>query len=108
MFLLFYRIGWYIMSNIYKSLECLIGNTPLVELSNFESKHKLDCEIDVKVEFFNPLGSSKDRIALRMIEDGIANGSINKELKNINNYKIKKINIFKRIINKINNILKYI
>lgn len=79
MFLLFYRIGWYIMSNIYKSLECLIGNTPLVELSNFESKHKLDCEIDVKVEFFNPLGSSKDRVALRMIEDGIANGSINKD-----------------------------
>lgn len=67
------------MSNIYKSLECLIGNTPLVELSNFESKHKLDCEIDVKVEFFNPLGSSKDRVALRMIEDGIANGSINKD-----------------------------
>ena len=67
------------MSNIYNSLEELIGNTPLVELTNFEKKHNLDCEIDAKIEFFNPLGSSKDRVALRMIEDGIDKGTINQD-----------------------------
>ncbi len=67
------------MSNIAKKLTDLIGNTPLLELSNYEEKNKLEANIIAKLEYFNPLGSVKDRVANAMIEQGIKDGKINKE-----------------------------
>ena len=54
---------------VYQKIEELIGNTPLLELTNIEKEYELDAKIITKVEFFNPGGSVKDRIALAMIND---------------------------------------
>ncbi len=62
------------MSKIAKSLTELIGKTPLLELSNFEKKHSLQAKILAKLEYFNPGGSVKDRIALAMIDDAEKRG----------------------------------
>ena len=59
---------------IYKKVTELIGNTPLVELGNYEKKHDLKATILAKLEYFNPAGSVKDRIARAMIEDAEAKG----------------------------------
>lgn len=62
------------MANINKGILGLIGNTPLVEVTNLEKKHKLDASVLVKLEYFNPAGSVKDRIAKAMIEDAEEKG----------------------------------
>ncbi len=62
------------MSNVYTSLTELIGNTPLLELSNYEKKHGLAAKVIGKLEYFNPAGSVKDRIAKSMIEDAEQRG----------------------------------
>lgn len=62
--------------NVYKSVLDLVGKTPLVELSNFEKKHDLGATVVAKVEFFNPAGSVKDRIAKAMLDDAEAKGVI--------------------------------
>ncbi|HBT65206.1 MAG TPA: cysteine synthase A [Ruminococcaceae bacterium] len=62
------------MARIYKSLIELIGATPLLELSNFEKKLELKATVLGKLEYFNPAGSVKDRIAKAMIEDAEARG----------------------------------
>lgn len=67
------------MSKIYKSLTDLIGNTPLLELSNYEKGNNLEAKILVKLEYFNPAGSVKDRIAKKILDDAEAKGLINKD-----------------------------
>lgn len=67
------------MSKIAKKLTDLIGNTPLLELGNMKEKYGYQADIIVKLEYFNPLGSAKDRVALAMIEDGIQAGTINQD-----------------------------
>ena len=62
------------MSNIYKGTVGLIGNTPLVEITNVEKELGLEATVLVKLEYFNPAGSVKDRIAKAMIEDAEARG----------------------------------
>lgn len=62
------------MSKINKSLTDLIGKTPLLELVNYEKKHNLKATVIAKLEYFNPAGSVKDRIAKAMIEDAEAKG----------------------------------
>ncbi len=62
------------MSNIYKGTLGLIGNTPLVELTNIEKELGLEAKLVVKLEYFNPAGSVKDRIAKAMIEDAEERG----------------------------------
>ncbi len=62
---------------IHKSVSELIGNTPLVELTNFERNHNLDATILGKVELFNPAGSVKDRIAKAMIDEAVKAGKVN-------------------------------
>ena len=62
------------MANIYKGTLGLIGNTPLVEVVNLEKELKLDATVLVKLEYFNPAGSVKDRIAKAMIEDAEEKG----------------------------------
>ena len=64
---------------VYQKIIDTIGNTPLVELSNLESKYNLKAKIIAKVEYFNPGGSVKDRIAKAMIEKAEKEGSINKD-----------------------------
>lgn len=64
------------MGNIYKSAAELIGRTPLLELSNIEKKNGLKASIYAKLEYFNPAGSVKDRIAIQMIEDAEADGTL--------------------------------
>lgn len=64
------------MGNIRTSAMELIGNTPLLELSNYEKKHALKARVIAKLEYFNPAGSVKDRAALAMIEDGEKRGTI--------------------------------
>lgn len=62
------------MSNIYKGAVELIGKTPLVEVVNVEKELGLKARVLVKLEYFNPAGSVKDRVAKSMIEDAEANG----------------------------------
>ena len=62
------------MSNIYKGTLGLIGNTPLVEVVNLEKELSLKATVLVKLEYFNPAGSVKDRIAKAMIEDAEQKG----------------------------------
>ena len=62
------------MSNIYKGTLGLIGNTPLVEVANLEAQLGLEATVLVKLEYFNPAGSVKDRIAKAMIEDAEEKG----------------------------------
>ncbi|MDR2644217.1 MAG: cysteine synthase A [Planctomycetaceae bacterium] len=59
---------------VYKRITDLIGNTPLLELSNYEKKHGLDAKIIAKLEYYNPAGSVKDRIAIAMIEEAESKG----------------------------------
>jgi len=67
------------MKKIYKSLTELIGNTPLLELSNYNKKYNLKATIVAKLEYFNPAGSVKDRIAKAMIDDAEERGILNKD-----------------------------
>ena len=64
------------MANIYKSASELIGNTPLVEVTNIEKELGLEATVLVKLEYFNPAGSVKDRVALAMIEDAEKKGQL--------------------------------
>lgn len=66
------------MSNYYKSTLDLIGNTPLVEVTNIEKDQNLEASVLVKLEYFNPGGSVKDRIAKAMIEDAESRGALKK------------------------------
>jgi cysteine synthase A len=62
-----------------KRVTELIGNTPLLELSNYNSLHKVDAKIVAKLEYLNPGGSAKDRIARKMIEEALSSGLINQD-----------------------------
>ena len=66
------------MSKIAKKLTDLIGNTPLLELGTYRDENNLEANLIAKVEYFNPLGSVKDRVANAMIETAIKEGKINK------------------------------
>lgn len=67
------------MAKIAKYLTELIGNTPLLEISNYEKKNGLNAKVIGKVEYFNPLGSVKDRVAAAMIEQAEKDGKVNKD-----------------------------
>lgn len=64
---------------VYTSIDQLIGNTPLLELSNIETNLDLKAKVLVKLEYFNPAGSVKDRIAKAMLDDAEAAGKLNKD-----------------------------
>lgn len=64
------------MSNIYTSADQLIGKTPLLELTHIEKKYNLKAKVLAKLEYFNPAGSVKDRIAKAMIDDAEAAGKL--------------------------------
>ena len=64
------------MSKIYTSADQLIGKTPLLELTHIEKEEGLEAKIMVKLEYFNPAGSVKDRIAKAMIDDAEASGKL--------------------------------
>ncbi|MDY5101998.1 MAG: cysteine synthase A [Agathobacter sp.] len=64
------------MANIYEGTLGLIGNTPLVELTHVEKKYGLEARLLAKLEYFNPAGSVKDRIAKEMIEQAEADGKL--------------------------------
>lgn len=66
------------MSKIYKTADELIGNTPLLELSNIEKSESLGATLLAKLEYFNPAGSVKDRIAKAMIDDAEKRGKLKK------------------------------
>lgn len=64
------------MAHIYKSVTELVGKTPLFEISNIEKERKLKARVLVKLEYYNPAGSVKDRVALQMILDAESQGFI--------------------------------
>ena len=64
------------MSKIYKGAIVLVGNTPLVEVTNIEKKEQLKARLLVKLEYFNPAGSVKDRVGKAMIEDAERTGRL--------------------------------
>ena len=66
------------MRNICRCVDDLIGNTPLLELSNIETKENLFAKVLAKLEYLNPAGSAKDRVALAMINDAEARGILKK------------------------------
>lgn len=66
------------MGKIYKSADELIGRTPLLELTNIEKEFGLKAKLLAKLEYFNPAGSVKDRVAKKMLDDAEAKGIINK------------------------------
>lgn len=65
------------MNNIYTSVDQLVGRTPLLELTHIEKTEKLEAKILAKLEYLNPAGSVKDRIAKAMLDDAEAKGIIN-------------------------------
>ena len=67
------------MANIYTSAAQLIGHTPLLELTHLEKKYDLKARLLAKLEYFNPAGSVKDRIAKAMLDDAEAAGKLNKD-----------------------------
>lgn len=67
------------VSKIYKSVTELIGRTPIIELKNIEEKHSLKATVLAKLEYFNPAGSVKDRVAKAMIEDAEKSGVLKKD-----------------------------
>lgn len=67
------------MSNIYKSADELIGRTPLLELTHIETALGLKAKILAKLEYFNPAGSVKDRVAKEMLDDAEKKGTLNKD-----------------------------
>jgi cysteine synthase A len=67
------------VSNIYTSVEQLVGRTPLLELTKLEKEYNLEAKLFAKLEYLNPAGSAKDRIALKMLEDAEERGVINKD-----------------------------
>ncbi|MDD5924051.1 MAG: cysteine synthase A [Clostridia bacterium] len=67
------------MSNLYTSIDQLIGKTPILELANIEKAYQLKSKIYAKLEFFNPAGSVKDRVALAMINDAEESGLLHKD-----------------------------
>lgn len=67
------------MSNIKKSLTELIGNTPMLEITNYNKKNNLDATIITKLEYLNPGGSVKDRVGYAMIKDAEEKGLLNKD-----------------------------
>lgn len=67
------------VSKIYKSVTELIGRTPIIELKNIEEKHNLKTTVLAKLEYFNPAGSVKDRVAKAMIEDAEKSGVLKKD-----------------------------
>ena len=64
------------MSKIYTSAEQLIGHTPLLELTHIEAAEGLEVRLLAKLEYFNPAGSVKDRVAKAMIDDAEATGKL--------------------------------
>ncbi len=64
---------------IYKSVTELIGKTPILELANYQEKHQLKSKILAKLEYYNPAGSVKDRIAWAMIDNAVKQGLITKD-----------------------------
>lgn len=64
------------MAKIYKSIDQLIGHTPLLELIHIEKKFNTKGKILAKLEYFNPAGSAKDRIAKVMIDDAEQEGKL--------------------------------
>ena len=64
------------MSNIYTSADQLIGKTPLLELTHIEKDLQLKAKVVAKLEYFNPAGSVKDRIAKEMIDEAEASGKL--------------------------------
>jgi cysteine synthase A len=64
------------MSKVVKSITELIGNTPMLELTGIEESHSLEASVIAKLEYFNPCGSVKDRVAKNMIENAEKNGDL--------------------------------
>ena len=67
------------MARIYENITQLVGGTPLVKISNYSKAHELEATVLVKLEYLNPAGSVKDRIAKAMIEDAEAKGLLKKD-----------------------------
>ena len=67
------------MSKIYTAVDQLIGHTPLLELSHIEAEEKLEAKIIAKLEYLNPAGSVKDRVAKAIIDDAEAKGILTKK-----------------------------
>ena len=64
------------MSKIYTSADQLVGHTPLLELTHIEASNNLEAKILAKLEYFNPAGSVKDRIAKAMLDDAEKSGKL--------------------------------
>ena len=63
---------------IYNSLTELIGNTPMLKISNYSKHNNINANLFAKLEYFNPAGSVKDRVAMNIIATAEANGTLNK------------------------------
>ena len=61
---------------IYHSIDELIGKTPLLELQHYQTNHQLEATILAKLEYFNPAGSVKDRVAKAMLDDAESKGKL--------------------------------
>ena len=66
------------MPKVYTSIDQLVGRTPLLELTRIESAHQLQAKILAKLEYFNPAGSVKDRVAKALIDDAESSGKLKK------------------------------
>lgn len=63
-----------LMSRVFNSVDELVGNTPIMQLSHIEQAHGLQAKVFAKLEYFNPAGSVKDRVARAIIDDAESKG----------------------------------
>ena len=86
------------MSKIYQKITDLIGGTPLLELTNYEKKNNLEATVLGKLEYFNPAGSVKDRIAKAMVDEAEQEGKLRKVLLSSSQHQVIQVSVLHRLL----------
>ena len=82
---------------LYQSVADTIGNTPLVKVNNFEKAYGLEANVYAKLEYFNPAGSVKDRIARAIIDDAVASGKLKEGATSLSRHRAIRVSALHRM-----------
>ena len=85
------------MSKIYQKITDLIGGTPLLELANYEKKNNLEATVLGKLEYFNPAGSVKDRIAKAMVDEAEQEGKLKEGSVIMSQHQVIQVSVLRRL-----------
>ena len=86
------------MSKIYQKITDLIGGTPLLELTNYEKKNNLEATVLGKLEYFNPAGSVKDRIAKAMVDEAEQEGKLKEGSVSSSQHQVIQVSVLHRLL----------